>query len=118
VKVKLSYTADLEEIPEELVLLFENIFNKSRAFAHQAETADALLTDGDVEPALAIMNKMRMTMVEMDTRLADLSSIAEGYLAYRNKGVEDEASSGRPAMDTTGGNALQGSEQPNGGEVQ
>ena len=117
-KVKLSYTVDLEEIPEELVLLFENIFNKSRAFAYQAETVDALLTDGDVEPALAIMNKMRMTMVEIDTRLADLSSIAEGYLAYKDKGVEDETSSGRPAVDTTSGNALQGTEQPNGSEVQ
>lgn len=116
-KVKLGYTVDLEDIPEELVLLFENIFIKSRAFAHQAETADALLTDGDVEPALAIMNKMRMTMVEMDTRLADLSSIAEGYLAYKNKGVEDETSSGRPTMDTAGDNAIQGTEQPNGGEV-
>ena len=105
-KVKLSYTVDLEDIPEELVLLFENIFMKSRMFAHQAETADGLLTDGDIEPALAIINKMRMTMVEMDTRLADLSSIAEGYLAYRNKEVENETSSGRPAVDTAGNNAI------------
>ena len=105
-KVKLSYTVDLEEIPEELVLLFENIFNKSRAFAYQAETVDALLTDGDIEPALAIMNKMRMTMVEMDTRLADLASIAEGYLTYEKQGVEDETSSGRPTVDTTSSNAV------------
>jgi hypothetical protein len=117
VKVKIGYTVDLEDIPEELVLLFENIFIKSRSFAHQAETADGLLTDGDIEPALAIMNKMRMTMVEIDSRLADLTSIAEGYLAYKDRGVKDETPSGRPAVDTAGNNAVQGAEQPNGGEV-
>lgn len=109
-KVKLSYTVDLEDIPDELVLLFEDIFSKSRAFAYQAETADCLLTDGDIEPALAIMNKMRLTMLEMDSRLADLSSIAEGYLAYKKQGEDNEVQSGRSTVDTTSNNAIQGSE--------
>lgn len=114
-KVKLSYTVELEEIPQELVLLFENIFTRSRAFAYQAETADALLTDGDIEPALTIINKMRLTMIEMDSRLADLSSIAEGYLAYTKQGEDNEIRSGRPIVDTASSDAVQGREQPNGG---
>ena len=116
-KVKISYTADLEKIPDELTLLFENIFITSRAFAHQAETTDTLLSDGEVGAALALMNKMRLTMVEMDTRLADLSSIAEGYLAYSNQGDNHESSDRRSTVDSSSNDVVQGAEQPNGGEV-
>ena len=116
-KVKISYTADLERIPDELTLLFENIFITSRAFAHQAETTDTLLSDGEIEAALALMNKMRSTMVEMDTRLADLSSIAEGYLAYNNQGDNHESSNRRSTMGSPSDNAVQGPKQPNGSKV-
>ena len=44
-KVKLSYTVDLEKIPDELLMLFESIFITSRAFAHQAETIETLLAE-------------------------------------------------------------------------
>ena len=117
-KVKLSYTVDLEKIPDELLMLFESIFITSRAFAHQAETIETLLAEEDVETALALMNKMRLTMVDMDTRLADLSSIAEGYLAYEKQGEQNESSNRRPIMDPSGSDALQGTKQSNGGEVQ
>ena len=72
------------------------------------------------EVALALMQKMRTSLGEMDARLADLSLILEGYIQYEKQqnGGEDETSSGRPTVDTTDGDAVQGSEQPDGSEVQ
>ena len=117
-RVKLAYSVDIEEIIGEVSRLFDYVVDKEYAINNQIETTSDLLHKERPEGALALMQKMRNSLGEMDARLADLSLILEGYIQYQEQQeVNNETSSGRPAVDTASDNAVQGTEQPDGGEV-
>ena len=119
-RVKLSYSVDIEDLLEEVSSLFDYVSEKAHHIGNQTGTTIDLLEEESPEGALAIMQKMRESLGEMDVRLADLSLILEGYIQYQNQqsGGEDETSSGRPSVDTADGDAVQGSKQPDGSKVQ
>ena len=117
-RVKLSYSVDIEKIIEEVSMLFDYVADKEYSVNNQVETIADLLAEERPEGALALMQKMRNSLGEMDARLADLTLILEGYIQYQEQQeVNNETSSGRPAVDTASDNAVQGTEQPDGGEV-
>ena len=118
-RVKLSYSVDIEKIIEEVLELFNYVGDKAYSLDVQAETIADLLAEERPEGELALMQKMRTSLGEMDVRLADLALILQGYIQYHEQqsGGEDETSSGRSTVDTADGDAVQGSEQPDGGEV-
>ena len=117
-RVKISYAVDISEVVEEVTELFGYVADKVVKIESQTETIRDLLYEEDTESAHQLMQKLRGSLASADARLADLSLILEGYDQYmKQQEVKDETSSGRPAVDTAGNNAIQGSEQPNGGEV-
>ena len=117
-RVKLAYSVDIEEIIGEVSRLFDYVADRQYAINNQIETTSDLLHEERPEGALALMQKMRNSLGEMDARLADLTLILEGYIQYQEQQeVNNETSSGRPAVDTASDNAVQGTEQPDGGEV-
>ena len=117
-RVKLAYSVDIEEIIGEVSRLFDYVADKEYVVNNQIELTSDLLHEERPEGALALMQKMRDSLGEMEARLADLTLILEGYIQFQEQQeVNNETSSGRPAVDTTGDDAVQGAEQPDGGEV-
>lgn len=118
-RVKISYGVDIEDIPEEVQKLFDGVADWLEKLSKQQDTVDDLLETEELESCVVIMNKMRETLGSADARLLDLISILQGYNAYiKQSGEQDEASERRSPVDTTGGNVVQGSEQPDGSEVE
>ena len=119
-RVKLAYSVDIEEIIGEVSRLFDHVAIKEYSIRNQVDMITNLLNEEEPDVALGLMQKMRTSLGEMDARLADLSLILEGYSEFKEQqnGGDDETSSGRPTVDTTDGDAIQGSEQPDGSEIQ
>jgi chemotaxis regulatin CheY-phosphate phosphatase CheZ len=121
-RVKLAYSVNIEEIIEEVSRLFDYVADKEYSINKQTETIADLLVEERPEGALALMQKMRTSLAEMDARLADLNLILEGYIQYHEQqnGGNDELLERGPAMDSTSGDAVSGEgdvEQPDGSEV-
>ena len=121
-RVKLSYSVDIEDLLEEVSSLFDYVSEKAHHIGNQTGTTIDLLEEESPEGAPAIMQKMRTSLGEMDARLADLSLILEGYIQYEKQqnGGNDELLEGGSAMDSTSGDAVSGEgdiEQPDGSEV-
>ena len=118
-RVKISYGINIEDLPEEVDHLFTPVFDQALKLSSQVKSIDSLLDDDDTEAALSLMNKMRETMADMDLRLADLTSILDGYNTYKNQEeVSNDLHEGRPTMAATSSPALSGDEQSDGSEVQ
>ena len=110
-RVRISYGADIEEIPQELEQLFLFVSEKTHNTSRQVKQIHEFLVDEEIEAAVNLMEKLRLSLAEIDNRIADVSNIATGYINYKqNEGVED-VSEGRSDMDT-------GKERPTGGNPQ
>ena len=101
-RVKISYGAEIEEVPEEVGELFAYVSQKGRAVLHQAQMIEGILEEDDLESAMLLMEKMRKTLVQMDKRISDIQMISAGYIQHSqgDKNVSD----GRPDMGTAGVN--------------
>jgi hypothetical protein len=107
VRVKISYGVDIEDVPSEIEQLFDFVYEKKLKFENQLELAEKLLEEAELESAIEIMDKLRLTLAEMDNRIIDVSSIAQGYVQYKEQEQEQEAgandvSERGPFVDTTG----------------
>lgn len=98
-RVKISYGAEMNEVPEEVEQLYTYVSSKTRHITRQTERIEDLLAEEDMEAALALMDQMRRTLSAMDSRLSDIQSIAEGYLTHQQG--EEDVHHWRPDMDTT-----------------
>lgn len=99
-RVKISYGADISEVPEEVDQLYTYVSSKARSIVRQSETIEERLEEEDLQGCLFLIDKMRKTLALMDQRLSDLEMISVGYLTHM-KG-EEHVSDGRPSVDTTG----------------
>ena len=101
-RVKISYGAEIEEVPEEVGELFTYVSEKGRAVLHQAQMIEGILEEDDLESAMLLMEKMRKTLVQMDKRISDIQMISAGYIQHSqgDKNVSD----GRPNMGAAGVN--------------
>ena len=99
-RVRISYSAHIDEVPEEIEQMFTYVSSKSRKILRQIEQLESLLADEDIEATAAIVDRLRLSLSEVDLRLADMQHISAGYLNYKaNEGVED-VSEGRPGVAT------------------
>lgn len=99
-RVKISYGADILEVPEEVDNLYGYVSEKSRSVNRQSELIEEHLAEGDLQGCLFLIDKMRKTLALMDQRLSDLEMISVGYLTHI-KG-EEHVQDGRPIVDSTG----------------
>ena len=99
-RVRISYGADVEEVPEEIEQMFTYVSQKSRNVMKQVETIEELLEEEDLETTMSVINRLRLTLKSIDLRLADVEMISQGYLTHLegDKNVPDR----RPSMDSTG----------------
>lgn len=114
-RVRISYGAEIEEVPEEINQLFTYVSEKSRRVMRSVEQMEALLEEEDLPGAQPIAEKIRIDLSNIDLRMADIQNITNGYIAYKeNEGVQD-VSEGRPDMVATGDSAAAPTtEQPTG----
>ena len=123
-RVRISYGVDIEEVPSEVLELFGTVYTKSKLLEKQVETIEALLESKDTESSRELMNKMRQTMTEMDTRLSDLCLILEGYRNFKaqqeqgEKQDDNKVQTGRPTVAAPSSNNVQGQREPDGSEAQ
>tara|TARA_Y100000114_G_C11684968_1_gene290568 strand:- start:484 stop:846 length:363 start_codon:yes stop_codon:yes gene_type:complete len=100
VRVKISYGVDIEEVPNEIEELFDFVYSKKHNTDKQLDLVERLIEERDLSAAIVIIDKLRLTLAKMDNRLADISSIAQGYVAYKEQqGVQDVSERG-PGVDT------------------
>ena len=105
-RVKISYGAELEEVPKELDQLFSYISERVEYVKVQTEYIEDALAEEEIDIALPLIDKMRRTLGSMDQRLSDIEMIGKGYLDYK-KGDED-VHEGRSTVDSVTGNTAEG----------
>lgn len=99
-RVKISYGAEMEEVPEEISQLYTYVSEKVRKIQRQTEQIENLLHDEEIESTLSLLDNMRRSLAAVDKRLSDIEMISVGYLNH-TKG-EDDVPSRRPSVDSTG----------------
>ena len=116
-RVKISYGVELDQIPEEVQKLFDSVGEWTHTLSKQSDTVEDLLISEELEACISVMNKMRVTLGNMDARIQDLSSILEGYDVYiKQNGAENDSPERRPVVDTTGSNVVQGAKESYGSD--
>ena len=102
-RVKISYGINIEEVPEEVSILLDYVYNKQSALDQQLELVAELVDEEDLESTVGLINKARKSLVELDSRLADIEAIAQGYVNYQKEEEGDRDVSNRgPFVDSTG----------------
>ena len=97
-RVRISYSAHIDEVPEEIDQMFTYVSSKSRKILRQIEQLESLLADEDIEATAAIVDRLRISLNEVDLRLADMQQISGGYLNYKaDEGVQN-VNEGRPSV--------------------
>lgn len=99
-RVKISYGAEMEEVPEEIDQLYTYVSDKVRKMQRQSEQIEVLLSDEEIESTLGLVDTMRRSLAAIDKRLSDIEMISVGYLNHM-KGEQDVPDR-RPSMDSTG----------------
>ena len=100
-KVRISYGVEIDSVPQKLQQLFLFVNDKTHSVSKQVKQINEFLYDEDVESATNLIEKLRLNLAEIDSRVADVSNIASGYTNYKqNEGVEN-VEQGRPSVDTT-----------------
>jgi len=98
VRVKISYGADIEEVPEEVEQLYTYVSEKVRALKTQTEHIEDAFSEEEMDLALPLIDKMRRTLASIDQRLSDIEMISAGYLKYKQG--EQDVHDRRPSMVT------------------
>ena len=84
-KIKLSQTTDLEKVPEKLLVLSIESLVQLEQIASQARVLSAVLATGRVDASTTIMEKLRLSMYELDTKLQDSQDIATSFINIMNE---------------------------------
>ena len=80
-RVRLSYSVELEDVPESVAQLIEDEADQLSYCRHVIEEINNLLREADpsVESALKKMDKVRQILGSLDQRLNECESILQGY---------------------------------------
>ena len=81
-KVKLSYTVDLDDVPGEINHLLEKAQDEINTIS-SAVNGLKETKDRSVEDAVKLLEEVRTLMVEADIVLEDCQSILSGYLSAK-----------------------------------
>lgn len=99
-RVKISYGADIDEVPEEVRQLFSYVSEKVKNLKTQSEHIEDALDEEEMDLTLPLIDKMRRTLASLDKRLSDIEMISTGYLKYKEG--ENDVPVRRPAVDPSG----------------
>ena len=108
--MKISYGADIQEVPDELEQLHTYVIHKVKSLQTQSEHIEDAFSEEEIDLALPLIDKMRKTLALIDQRLSDIEMISAGYLNYRQG--EQDVHDGRPGVATTENSIATGETPP------
>lgn len=80
-KVKISYTVELDEVPNQV---YKHLFDKtSMSLDKTLESVLELIREGNIEGALEDIDLLRKDLAKLDLKLDDAQSILDGYMRAR-----------------------------------
>jgi|10_taG_2_1085330.scaffolds.fasta_scaffold62217_3 uncharacterized protein YjbJ (UPF0337 family) len=82
-KVKVSYTVDMKEVPEEVRLILskaESKVGKVRRAITKLTDVESSILEGEVQQAISDIEALREDLFSADILLSDSESILRGYL--------------------------------------
>ena len=74
-RVKITYGINIEEVPEEVSNLLDYAYNKHTMLDSQLQLIDDLVDKEDLDTAILVINNARRSLVELDSRLADIDVV-------------------------------------------
>lgn len=83
-QVKVTYTSELDDVPEEVSLILGGLGNDSHKFDLLVREAAKDLKDGEVSLAKSKVASSMEKLQKMFARLTDCKSILEGYESAKN----------------------------------
>lgn len=83
-QVKVTYTSELDDIPEEVSLILGGLANDSHKFDLLVREASKDLKDGETSLAKGKIINCLERLQKMFSRLTDCKSILEGYESAKN----------------------------------
>lgn len=106
-RVKITYGVDLEDIPREIMGFVEQVYDKNYALSKQIDLLMELAENEDMDTVPTLIDKLRKTLLDVDSRLADIDAIVKGFNVHKKQGARD-VSERKPSVDTTGNNNDEG----------
>ena len=95
-RVKVQYTADIEDVPREVAKLLPKMLD----FTPEVADIEGMVMNGKTIKAIETLYELRKTLFQVDQRLADSQQILKGYLGVTvgqssgtNEGEEDDSAS-------------------------
>jgi len=92
-KVKISYTVELDEVPNQV---YKHLFDKtSMSLDRTLESVLELIREGNIQGALEDIDLFRKDLAKLDLKLDDAQSILDGYMRARysnNNQTEEDVS--------------------------
>jgi len=80
-KVKISYTVELDEVPNQV---YKHLFDKtSMSLDRTLESVLELIREGNIQGALEDIDLFRKDLAKLDLKLDDAQSILDGYMRAR-----------------------------------
>ena len=96
-------------------MLFLFVSDKTQIVSRRVKQIEEFLHDDDIESAINLMDNLRLTLSDIDGRVADVSNIATGYVNYKENEGAENAGERRSSVDPTGDYPVsEPSEQPTG----
>jgi len=102
VRVRISYGTDIENVPRELQKLFSSVSEEVHDTSRRTHRIEEFLHEEDISSALSLIDKLRLSLGEIDARLADISNIAAGFVNYQENEGAENAGEGRSSLDSSG----------------
>ena len=78
-KVKISYTVDLENVPEEAGKLIDRAFDRLLSVSEKMKEIESL-KENSVHKTIKSIDELRVKIYEVDLLLADSANMYMGYL--------------------------------------
>jgi hypothetical protein len=100
-KVALTYSCDLEDIPFSVSQMLSNMLERMDEAQEQLEESATSLRTGSVQSALAGIDEVRQLLAKIDHRLMDCTSILAGYVktdADLKSGIPEDQLFSPPAL--------------------
>jgi len=89
-RVNISYSIELEDVPEEVCKLLASERKEQEKVLIEYTNIASMVNAGDLISAIQRVDEVRKTMGKLDARLQDVVNIVSGFVQVNNQKEESE----------------------------